>query len=95
MIVETLLLKALAVILPSLLIAMTVEASSLARLEGYLVKLVFNDGTPQHSVIRGRIISVTENCATIETRQNVLIIDLSTILKVQTLNNDPGGHHDG
>ncbi|MBA7594637.1 hypothetical protein ES703_08284 [subsurface metagenome] len=54
------------------------------------VKLVFHDG-PEVRVQRGRLISVSEGFATIETPNGIVAISISEIVKIRE---NEGGRHE-
>lgn len=65
----------------------------LQKLLGTLIKLVYSDGSASACVIKGKLISIGEDCVSVETYNNVHIVPFSQILKVQASINEEV-HHD-
>ena len=64
----------------------------LEKLKGRLIKVIHNDGD-NIQVVKGRLISVSDDCLCLETRCKVLIIAIPCVQKIKAALNDGGGVH--
>lgn len=62
--------------------AVKVAKEEIERFKGQLVKCVYHDGD-HVTVVRGRLVSVSNDFAEIHTHDNVFLIRLSEIVKLQ------------
>jgi len=63
----------------------------LEKLRGQLIKIVFDNNSPQACVVKGRVVSVSDDCVTVETFNNRHIIPFSQIIKVRVSLKRNGG----
>jgi len=65
----------------------------LLRYKDAFVKIVYNDGS-ETSVVRGDLISVSDDFVEVQSLDNVFLVKIDAIIKIQKSLNKRGDYHD-